>query len=960
MMKITTMSKFLTLASLIALTLVASPTKAYAYGQVGDPATSKLSEIDGSPIKLEFNDNDPTRKNYYESGGRSNRMYLTAYKGFTFFGLLPPSALASETNNTSYGQMYENYYNTSGASSKIGSKVRVNDLGGETTGSNTEWRYLGYSSYGDAISNPYFPPDVTSSATAGSYQYDIHPWDYSKCPGGASIWDDEDQPTYYNKKLDALRKLIAQEPTMQSWDVWSWSPYLSLRTDPSVQSAVFIGTRGGGTYYRDLAVVGNVPNLRVVSETVRDKATGNIVGSYTRNADDPNNMTPSVNVFGQLEMDSEYTVTVQVKNMNDKTTTLDPSLLDVGYGTGKTFSADTTDYSDNQYQNTLSESGVYSPQSTKTFSWDFTVDSNFTKGARVTANIDGEHYLNGDNYEVKDDFACIPFKVDNTNGQLGNLGIDKIKLVGTDGKEYDRATPGQEYKIRYYVDYTGADVKKAIYRTETWTTTSHDSNGHSHTTHHSKQVFDHWEFPKQTIKLKAEIDRNVPNVYAFGDVFTETLSKTTEVHERDEYTFTTSAYRMYEVPVIRTTGTISGLSSIDQNDYSIEIGGVGKTLSAQWHEYYDFKVSNVRVLPVTETPYVAGYQTFAVQYDITNTAPDWLSSYEKDLNVMVALGGQSTSTKVHVAKGTNTNITQEMTVWVNPATDKTLTGTVTINYDKMTWEEDVRKQKNDQASATTSIENPYNPWSGPPVERTNNAWTQTYNIHNWTGVNKTYQDVCGSTHQFNLYTPGATSNQSKSQYENYKITSIKFRSKLTTDTNQGDNGWVELTSGTAGLIKAGYGYELQVTVNYNTNAFSQPQPSVTGSYSQNGTWVRPLNVTENLPNELFVKTPDGKILSVDGYSNTNAGLDYTVTGDRTNTTWTYTIKAKDTLGVDKTAPKVYIDPNTTDGTYNLQVFTPAINGVPTKTAGSKLCDSKTVQIKVQGADTDDLKSHITQ
>ncbi len=619
MIKLKKIGKLLTFTSLIALTLVASPIKSYGYGQtgvVGDPATSKLSPIDGSPIKLEFNDNDPTKKNYYESGGRSNRLYLTAYKGFTFFGLLPPSAIAWETNNTSYGQMYENYYNTSGRASKTGSKVRVNDLSRATTGSNTEWRYLGYSSYGDAISNPYFPPDVTSSATPGSYRYDIHPWNYSKCPGGKSIWDNEEDPENYNQKLDALRKLIAQEPTMQSYSEWSWAEYLSLRTDPSIQSAVFIGTRGGGTYYRDLAVVGNVPNLRVISTVVKDKATGNVVGSYTRNADDPNNYTPSVNVFGQLEMDSEYTVTVQVKNMSDEATSLNPSLLDVGYGKGKTFSANTTDYSDNQYSNTLSESGIYSPQSVKTYSWDFTVDESFGKGARVTANINGGHYNAGDNYEVKDDFACIPFKVDNPNGQLGNLGIDKIKLVGTDGREYDRATPGQEYKIRYYVDYTGDDVKKAIYRTEVYYTHSTDSDGHRHSHRHTRQVFDHWEFPKQTIKLKAEIDRNVPNVYGFKDVFTETLSKTTEVHAGDQYTFTTSAYRMYEVPVIRTTGTITGLSSIDQNDYSIEIGGVGKTLSAQWHDYYDFKVSNVRVLPVTETPYQAGYQTFAVQYRI--------------------------------------------------------------------------------------------------------------------------------------------------------------------------------------------------------------------------------------------------------------------------------------------------------------------------------------------------------
>ncbi|HHT7109979.1 TPA: hypothetical protein ACTZ3L_000059 [Bacillus cereus] len=83
----------------------------------------------------------------------------------------------------------------------------------------------------------------------------------------------------------------------------------------------------------------------------------------------------------------------------------------------------------------------------------------------------------------------------------------------------------------------------------------------------------------------------------------------------------------------------------------------------------------------------------------------------------------------------------------------------------------------------------------------------------------------------------------------------------------------------------------------------------------------------------------------------------------------YTITFKDTIGIKK-IPKIYVDPNTKDGTYKIQVFTPSINGLPTKSnmvgneltsVGNMLCDNLTdLKLEVTGSATDDLKGHIVQ
>ncbi|MFL0163978.1 hypothetical protein [Candidatus Clostridium helianthi] len=637
--KKTLFGKALTLASLTLIALSVSTVKVHALGGMPTGGNSALDPVavsqDGTMTRATFNSNNGSYlPNWY--GG--NQLFLQSYQGITMYSPLPNPGDAQYSDIRNLAQSYENanidpgyipeswtladssYGNYKLYASQLNDTSLDNLSGGKTynsvapyAGTWGEYRYLGYSSFGSAINNPYFPSDYNSHYTAGNYGYDDAPWNMGMaCPGGESMWDNSDNTQMYQNKIDAITLLLSQNPDMGyygGWDPYGWANKLSLRTDPTKTSAIFVGTRGGYSYYRTLATYNpDVRNLRVVSTVVRDKATNEIMGYDNMSETDPYNYQHSVNPIKPLVPGDEYTVEVTVKNMSTIPTTSNPSLIDGGYGYGSVATSSVYGFTDNQFQTTADKPETFAGGEEKTFTWNLAFDENVGKALRVTSLIDKVHNDNAENLDRNDDTSNILFKVQQPSTTVGTT---YIKLVGTDGREYDRATPGADYKIRYYVGYSGADVKKAIYRTEHYTT--HDSKGHSHS--HSRQVFDHWEFPVKSIPLNIEIDRNIPPVHGFSDVYKETIPKSSEIHAGDTYVYTTKDYHTYEVPVIRTLAQASSnLSSIVQDDNSKQYGS--HALFAEWHELYDFSVGSVVVKPVSETPYQPGYQTYAVQYRI--------------------------------------------------------------------------------------------------------------------------------------------------------------------------------------------------------------------------------------------------------------------------------------------------------------------------------------------------------
>lgn len=104
-------------------------------------------------------------------------------------------------------------------------------------------------------------PQVTKNVS--NIQCDVQPWKYSSAvPKGMSIGDDVNNGVYYNLKLEAIKRLLEQEPSMKaiSSDVTYWANRLSLQTNPAVGRCDFIATYNGGTYYRTIVL--NAPKTK--------------------------------------------------------------------------------------------------------------------------------------------------------------------------------------------------------------------------------------------------------------------------------------------------------------------------------------------------------------------------------------------------------------------------------------------------------------------------------------------------------------------------------------------------------------------------------------------------------------------------------------------------------------------------------------------------------------------------
>lgn len=75
-------------------------------------------------------------------------------------------------------------------------------------------------------------------------------------------------------------------------------------------------------------------------------------------------------------------------------------------------------------------------------------------------------------------------------------------------------------------------------------------------------------------------------------------------------------------------------------------------------------------------------------------------------------------------------------------------------------------------------------------------------------------------------------------YETFEIRDVLFRSKYTKDmakkNGRGGDGWVSVKNGGYGMIKAGYGFELQIKTHYNTNRYRAPSPEPYSSNWYNG------------------------------------------------------------------------------------------------------------------------------
>ncbi|MBV7276447.1 hypothetical protein I6U48_26560 [Clostridium sp. PL3] len=108
--------KALALASLTLVALTLTSVKVNAIqglpnqnNDAGDKLTAQAVSPEGKVTRASFNWNAPQHVYWYDGvGGRSNQVFLSAYKDFIVYSVIPQPANHDYSNTRNNGQMYEN------------------------------------------------------------------------------------------------------------------------------------------------------------------------------------------------------------------------------------------------------------------------------------------------------------------------------------------------------------------------------------------------------------------------------------------------------------------------------------------------------------------------------------------------------------------------------------------------------------------------------------------------------------------------------------------------------------------------------------------------------------------------------------------------------------------------------------------------------------------------------------
>ena len=450
---------------------------------------------------------------------------------------------------------------------------------------------------------------------------------------------------------------------------------------------------------------------------------------------------------------------------------------------------------------------------------------------------------------------------------------------------------------------------------------------------------------------------------------------------------------LYEHPYLKT------VFSIDMENPVANQDECNDEMIVVLNDNFDISLDKLTVTP--SSTYTDGNSTkvnYNVTYDATLNTPSYVTEdlYQASINTAIKIGDKTYYVKDQLVKGSNKN---KNITHVIEGVDVSSLGqiqvSVNLNYDKMSYETGdytnnlgstnvgIIKIKNPvEGSVTDTVKTPdslnsNNPNKGGDANnncltpRTRNTWTSTHRKFSWNSSTVTYNKIStGEEVSFKKYhTTYENLNEATETYsEEFGIQKILFRSKETKNKNYGVNGWVNLLDSEEkdlAIVKAGYGFEIQIVTKYSTDALTKRTWNISNNGS-NGTMVSALNGKPNYGLEdIFVELPGSestrKILSSTGYGTTTLGLNSTKKVSGSTVEWTYTIKPTNTLN-ERESDKIFIPYETKDGDYTLKIYTPPVSGVTSvnKKQYSALCDRKEVVIKVQGSAINDLNSHETQ
>lgn len=835
---------------------------------------------------------------------------------------------------------------------------------GMFAGHNGEWRVLGYSESNGDMNNPIFPSEVVSDSAFTSTgmnlaesRFILDPWLPNKGAaytfvGGGTRYDKAPKNSAdWKIKYNAVQRLIANRPNYRAkGSVEYWMRRYSLQNDPSGGTiASFVASVQGGYYHvsHAPALPKAVKNLALVKQQVVD-ASGKVIMSVERKPYEAQLRVAQKQTRKIVAGERVYLESV-VRNTTPAgsgTTTSSRPRVHQGYKTGSSARTQESYFNANAMDKTFTNTASGNLAAGNSITYRQAIDVPFSSNVMAMySEIDINHYYGRDNTNLVDDFAQMVLSV---NDESGNLINRSIRLVDKSGKEVEHPVPGEQYRLRFYVDYESQSRKFHYVPYK-------NKDGE---TYYQYEEYDYYS-NNINIDVNYRINRQLP--YKGFDGKTGVVTKKIGSMRRGtstSFNLTTDEYITYETGVFDVDTTIS----VNKGSSRFNKDASDDKLTQQYRYIYDLNIKNASLIPKTTVHTADGDSvTYLMKFDVNYIVPNHAKNHAKDVTFAVNVGGQTKTVTEHIKGGHNPNVTIEIDVPLE-GKDQVVKGIVLANSDSNVYE---TNYSNNSAKASADVSNvtSVKPYSGAPKNAY--SWNQHIQTHEWTSSNRSYKLFNrNTTYNFPFYSPkGTPSNQKIALNEGLKIKHVWFRSKTTQDLKEGPkkDGWVDLTK-EVGKIKAGYGYELKIDVGYETDAFSKLPKETTAK------WVRPKVANGSIPNNIYVQTPDKKIHSVNGDGGSAKDMKYT-RKDASNggkTDWIYEIAPKKVLGVN-TLGKFYIAEDVSNGTYIMTVFTPQTHGLlgkmtsETNTVNNLLFDQKNnLRIEVVGSASDDIDDNITQ
>ncbi|WCF11390.1 hypothetical protein NDS46_31005 (plasmid) [Paenibacillus thiaminolyticus] len=966
---------------------------------------TKVREVDEPPTYITFN-NGTAQKKWYDARGITKFWEQYHVNKFLWYSPIESTPAHQKNSNLDHSVIYENnlerpnldyewlaintskglFQNLKLGSMKEGTPSRDNykgDWTGTTTitnnsgrlaqffGKNMEWRYLGYATNGVIIDNPLFPPDYPTNTAADWkpleknwwrtpwLETDGHPKKTERGPYDYSI--DENKEVFLTKVQWFIKYLFPAHPELRrpEMDLWSdaadWAMKFTLKNNPDHSAGVITGWHGSGYYVTYTMESPKRNNLRVIEYKATDKETGKVVGLMTADANDNTNIWRKWEINNQeVAVGDTLVITAKVKNMKQdnfqgrgtrytpirmmRMAAFDEDSLILGKWSTD-ISEDiipsinlnpATAISSIPYGGSIEFDKIKNDATGEVLQWEFKVPSNVKEQFVLGAEISEGFKKYNDNIYTGDDDGRLRFKIKEED--IG-LVCSSIQLLDYQGNPTNEVTPTQSHGFRITVKKTKGN----------------------------KLVGDPNDYYNPFAAIEATLNDGA-NVY----ISHEKSATKSLTYEGDTAVIEVKNAIVPSVPTIKADFKIHWFNA-SPNFGNQSSDSSNDSCSKVWRSTNNFSISNFNIVPSSVLgPNSILNENLTFEFIANSINPE---NADKDVKIEI----RDQNGKIVIEKTVTLPANAEYPIsWtvpnvrLNASTNGTINPfTVEINPPPRKYIESSPDTTNPYLDniATSSVM-AYKTDVGTPTDcrvvHTRNDWTETHYLHERHGYRYYWwHDVEGGGHYDSACRTTSDSQwtETKSYYEEYKITNVMFRSKLTRDTLGGD-GWVDiLAHPDKAKVKAGYGFEIKYIVKFNTNTYSASPKGWPGDCSFK-TVYREYNGTVTAPKTLYVKMP-----FKDAYGN---HVKYTLDSPTQSGNWdaltqTYEMPYHNAFNL-KNTREVFVNESAKDGYYDIKINTsPYFYGSSYKPATSKyLCDEKTLTIRVIGANSDDVKTHVTQ